>query len=104
MVTNDAKGDWQQIREAERYRMALYRRFFKESGEGFGDPGEPVPQTWIVGDVAHCVSELLSFIAEFGITDIVSMAMPPGLRANQMNDSLAALFQQVVPEVKRQLG
>ena len=104
LVTNDAKGDWQQIREAERYRMALYRRFFKESGEGFGDPGEPVPQTWIVGDVAHCVSELLSFIAEFGITDIVSMAMPPGLRANQMNDSLAALFQQVVPEVKRQLG
>ncbi|MBT3426690.1 MAG: LLM class flavin-dependent oxidoreductase [Gammaproteobacteria bacterium] len=104
LVSNDPESDWQQIREAERYRMALYRRFFKESGEGFGDPGEQVPQTWIVGDAEHCVTQLLSFIAEFGITDIVSMAMPPGLRANQMNDSLAALFQQVVPELKRQLN
>lgn len=104
LVTNEPESDWQQIREAERYRMALYRRFFKESGEGFGKAGEPVPQTWIVGDVEHCVAELLCFIADFGITDIVSMAMPPGLRANQMSDSLAALFQQVVPEVKRRLS
>jgi alkanesulfonate monooxygenase SsuD/methylene tetrahydromethanopterin reductase-like flavin-dependent oxidoreductase (luciferase family) len=101
LVTDDRDTDWPLVRAAERYRMALYQKFFEESGEGFGDRGEPVPQTWIVGDVEHCVAELTAFIAEFGITDIVTMAVPPGLRAEQMGDSLERLFSEVVPEVKR---
>ena len=39
----------------------------------------------IVGDVAHCVEELVSFIRAFGITDLVSMAVPPGLGPEQMS-------------------
>jgi hypothetical protein len=39
-------------------------------------------------------------VRAFGITDIVSMAVPPGLRPAQMADSLEALFTQVVPKVK----
>ena len=80
--------------------MQLYNRFFKESGEGMGEKGEPVPQTWIVGDVDHCVQELKSFIDLFGITDIVTMAVPPGLRAQQMAPSLEKLFTVVVPRLK----
>ena len=83
--------------------MELYNRFFEESGEGFGETGEPVPQTWVVGDVEHCVAELKSFIREFGITDIVTMAVPPGLRADQMGDSLQLLFSEVVPRLKAEL-
>ena len=104
LVTDDKETDWQLVRAAERYRMALYQRFFEESGEGLGERGEPVPQTWIVGDVAHCVDELVSFIRSFGITDLVSMAVPPGLSPEQMSASLERLFRDVVPEVKRIVG
>tara|TARA_B110000858_G_C17764739_1_gene456392 strand:+ start:225 stop:1229 length:1005 start_codon:yes stop_codon:yes gene_type:complete len=103
LVTDDRSADWPVIRAAEKYRMQLYNRFFEESGEGFGETGEPVPQTWIVGDVEHCIGELKSFIREFGITDIVTMAVPPGLRADQMGDSLQLLFSEVVPRLKAEL-
>lgn len=104
LVTDDRERDWPIIRAAEKYRMAFYNRLFKESGEGLGERGEPVPQTWIVGDVEHCVEELKHFIDEFGMTDIVSMAVPPGLRAEQMSESLEKLFKEVVPRVKSDLG
>ena len=104
LVTEDRDKDWQVVRAAERYRMALYQRFFEESGEGFGERGEPVPQTWIVGGVEECVSELVKFIDDFGITDIVSMAVPPGMRADQMQTSLEKLFTEVVPRVKAEVS
>ena len=99
LVTDDKDRDWPLVRAAERYRMALYQRFFDESGEGFGE-GEPVPQTWVVGDVDHCVNVLRDFIADFGITDIVTMAIPPGLRSEQMTPSLERLFTEVAPRLK----
>ena len=103
LVTDDRNTDWPLVRAAERYRMALYQRFFEESGEGFGDPADAIPQTWIVGDVQHCTDELMGFIESFGITDIVTMAVPPGLRAEQMSTSLEWLFKEVVPRVKAQM-
>ena len=103
LVTDDRSADWPVIRAAEKYRMQLYNRFFEESGEGFGETGEPVPQTWVVGDVEHCVAELKSFIREFGITDIVTMAVPPGLRADKMGGSMQLLFSEVVPRLKEEL-
>lgn len=104
LVTDDRSADWPVVRAAEKYRMELYNRFFRESGEGFGATGEPVPQTWIVGDVQTCVEQIIDFVTEFGMTDIVTMAVPPGLRAEQMADSLEALFTKVVPEVRRRLS
>tara|TARA_A100001037_G_scaffold300597_1_gene328452 strand:- start:767 stop:1570 length:804 start_codon:yes stop_codon:yes gene_type:complete len=103
LVTDDRETNWELVRAAERYRMALYQRFFEESGEGFGEEGEQVPQTWIVGDVAHCVDELVKFITAFGITDLAVMAIPPGLKAAQMAPSLERLFVDVVPRVKSAL-
>lgn len=105
LVTDDRDTDWTVVRAAERYRMELYKQFFTESGgEGFGETGEPVPQTWIVGNSDHCVQELKKFITDFRITDIVTMAVPPGLRAQRMAPSLERLFRDVVPEVKKHFG
>jgi alkanesulfonate monooxygenase SsuD/methylene tetrahydromethanopterin reductase-like flavin-dependent oxidoreductase (luciferase family) len=104
LVTDDRNTDWPVIRAAEKYRMELYNRFFKESGEVFGERGEPIPQTWVVGDVEHCVEELKNFIETFGITDIVSMAVPPGLRAERMAPSLERLFKEVVPALKAEIS
>ena len=100
LVTDDRNTDWPLIRAAEKYRMQLYQRFFEESGEGFGDSGESVPQTWIVGNEDECVEQLVNFITKFGVTDIVTMAVPPGLRADQMTDSLQMLFTRVAPRIK----
>ena len=100
LVTDDSATDWPIVRAAERYRMVLYQRFFEESGQGLGERGEAIPQTWIVGDVDHCVTELQAFIATYGITDIVTMAVPPGLRSEQMAPSLERLFTEVVPRLK----
>jgi len=104
LVTDDRDADWPLVRAAEQYRMQLYSRFFEESGEGLGGPGEAVPQRWIVGSVDHCVAELVAFVQEFGVTDLVTWAAPPGMQPAQMNGSLERLFRDVVPKVRDALG
>jgi len=104
LVTDDRERDWPLVREAERYRMKLYNRFFAESKQGFGNAEQQIPQSWIVGDVNHCVEELVRFIRTFGITDIVTWGVPPGLAPHDMTASLAAFATQVAPRVKAQIA
>jgi len=104
LPTPDAARDWPPIRVAERYRMALYNRFFQESGEGLGGQGEPIPQTWVVGTVDQCVDELVSFIREFGITDLVTWGLPPGISGRQMQAPLERLIGEVIPKVRAAIG
>ena len=59
-----------------------------------------IPQTWVVGNADHCVAELARFIREYGITDLVTWAMPPGMRPERMNGSLERFFRNVVPRLK----
>jgi hypothetical protein len=54
----------------------------------------------VVGNVEHCVKELTSFVCEYGITDLVSWAVPPGMRPAQMNASLERFVRDVAPRVK----
>ena len=104
LVTDDRDTDWGAVRAAERYRMDLYRRFHEESGEGFDPrPGQRVPQTWIVGNPDECVQEIVAFARKFAITDMVTMAVPPGLRPEQMAGSLERLFKEVAPQVRAEL-
>lgn len=103
LVTDDVEKEWSQVRVAERYRMELYNRFFAESGEGLGNTGERVPQTWIVGNADHCVKELVNFIRDCQMTDIVSWGAPPGLRPAAMNSSIEKLAKEVIPRVRAAL-
>jgi alkanesulfonate monooxygenase SsuD/methylene tetrahydromethanopterin reductase-like flavin-dependent oxidoreductase (luciferase family) len=102
LVTDDVERDWPLVRQSERYRMQLYQRFFDESGEGFGTH-ERIPQSWIVGSVETCVDELVAFIREYGITDLVTWGAPPGLHPDAMNRSLERLIGEVVPQVRARL-
>jgi hypothetical protein len=90
------------VRAAERYRGELYARFFAEAGRYMpvARDAARIPQTWVVGDVDHCVAELSSFIAEHGITDLVGWAVPPGLRPEQMNPSLERFARDVAPRLR----
>lgn len=103
LVTGDAARDWPAVRESERYRMQIYQRFFAESGEGFGNSNR-VPQNWIVGDVQTCVDTIVAFVKDFGITDLVTWAAPPGLHPQVMNASLERLIREVVPAVRARLA
>jgi alkanesulfonate monooxygenase SsuD/methylene tetrahydromethanopterin reductase-like flavin-dependent oxidoreductase (luciferase family) len=102
LVTDDRERDWPPVRAAERYRGQLYSRFFAEAGrfQPVERDGPRIPQTWVVGDVEHCVAELAAFIAEHGITDLVTWAVPPGLRPERMNTSLERFARDVAPRLK----
>jgi hypothetical protein len=50
--------------------------------------------------VQHCVKDLTSFVREYGITDLVTWAVPPGMRPEQMNGSLERFVRDVAPRVK----
>jgi alkanesulfonate monooxygenase SsuD/methylene tetrahydromethanopterin reductase-like flavin-dependent oxidoreductase (luciferase family) len=104
LVTDDAERDWPAVRAAERYRGQVYRSFNKEESAAGGVSGNTreasIPQTWVVGNVEHCVRELTSFVREYGITDLVTWAVPPGMRPEQMNGSLERFVRNVAPRVK----
>jgi alkanesulfonate monooxygenase SsuD/methylene tetrahydromethanopterin reductase-like flavin-dependent oxidoreductase (luciferase family) len=102
-VTDDVEGEWPRVRESERYRMQLYRRFFSESRTDFG-AGEHIPQTWVVGDVEHCVDELTDFMRAYGVTDLVTWGIPPGLTADVMQQSLSRYVEEVIPRLRERLA
>lgn len=103
LVTDDPDRDWPRVRAAERYRHQIYRSFVPDSGLGgvAEVAGEtPIPQTWVVGNVDHCVAELTAFVREYGISDLVTWAVPPGLRPDQMDESLERFVRDVAPRLK----
>ncbi len=104
LVTDDAERDWPVVRQSERYRMKLYQRFFDESGEGLGQNGERVPQTWIVGTAAACTDAIVQFIRDFGITDLVTWGAPPGMHPDAMYSSLERLIREVVPAIRARIA
>ncbi len=101
-VTDDPERDWPAVRAAERYRGQIYSRFFAEAGryQPVAHDGPRIAQTWVVGSVDHCVAELSAFIAEHGITDLVTWAAPPGLRPSRMSPSLERFARDVVPRLR----
>jgi alkanesulfonate monooxygenase SsuD/methylene tetrahydromethanopterin reductase-like flavin-dependent oxidoreductase (luciferase family) len=105
LVTDDVERDFASIRVAERRRMALYERFRAESGGHGGVPGitqeQRIPQGWIVGTLDECVAKTAALIREYGLTDIVTWAVPPGLRPDQMNRHLERYAAELVPRLKQ---
>ncbi|MBL8675438.1 MAG: LLM class flavin-dependent oxidoreductase [Rhodospirillales bacterium] len=104
LVTDDRERDWPAVRAAERYRGEVYRSFNAGEGSAGGVAGNTreasIPQSWVVGDVEHCVRELTAFVREYGITDLVTWAVPPGMRPEQMDASLERFVRDVAPRLK----
>jgi len=50
--------------------------------------------------VDDCVDRMAAFIREYGLTDIVCWAVPPGLRPGQMTRHLERYAREVVPRLK----
>jgi len=107
LVTDDPERDWPPVRAAERYRMRVYGGFADAAGLGGQDmfkDAERIPQRIIVGDVAHCVDELVSFITAFGITDVVTWGAAPGLAPAALTPFIERFAREVVPAVRARLA
>ena len=103
-VSDDRERDWPVIRQAERFRMSVYDRLMDATPDdyGWGEPGG-IPQTSFMGTPEECVAELVGFAREFGVTDIVSSGLPPGVAPEIMATNLSRLATEVIPLVKDQL-
>jgi alkanesulfonate monooxygenase SsuD/methylene tetrahydromethanopterin reductase-like flavin-dependent oxidoreductase (luciferase family) len=100
-VTDHKERDWPAIRAAERFRMEYYAQAFKAAGRGAppDQDRERISQNWVVGDVDHCVAELSAFIRQYRLTDLVTWAVPPGLRPEAVNASLERFATEVAPRL-----
>jgi len=106
LVTDDPERDWPPLRAAERYRMKVYGRFAEEAGKGgkaaFLEP-DRIPQKVVVGDPQHCADELIAFIREFGLTDVVTWGSAPGLPPADLTPSMVRFTTEVLPIVRAEL-
>ena len=101
LVTDDRERDWPPIREAERYRMQVYARFFEEAEVSFELGGrDGIRQTWVVGDADHVYEELASFIDEHGLTDLITHGVPPGMAPERLVPSLERFAHEVMPRLR----
>lgn len=100
-VTDDKERDWPILREAERYRMSIYNRFMAETPDSYGwREGGAIPQGAIVGTADECISELRRFREEYGVTDIATSGLPPGIDPGMMAENLERLASDVLPHVR----
>ena len=103
-VTDDKERDWPPLRDAERYRMGVYARFFEAAGltgqAATFNAADRIPQRTIIGDVDHCVEELTSFIRAYGLTDVVTWGSAPGVQPATMTPMMERFVTEVAPRVR----
>jgi alkanesulfonate monooxygenase SsuD/methylene tetrahydromethanopterin reductase-like flavin-dependent oxidoreductase (luciferase family) len=104
-VSDDRERDWPMLREAERFRMSVYTHFMKETPDdyGWGEPGG-IPQSSFMGTADECVAELVSFSRTYGVTDVASSGLPPGVDPDFMTTNLERLAHEVLPRVRAELA
>jgi alkanesulfonate monooxygenase SsuD/methylene tetrahydromethanopterin reductase-like flavin-dependent oxidoreductase (luciferase family) len=103
LVTDDRNAIWPRIREAERYRASVYARWIRASGDAMplGERGEAyIPQTYVIGDPAHCIAEIEAFVAEYGFTDLITWGAPPGVPPELLDESHARFAREVLPHFR----
>ena len=101
-VTDDKERDWPVIREAERFRMGVYNTFMAETPDEYGWGSEDgIPQNVIIGTPREVISQLQAFIDAYGITDIATSGLPPGVDPEFMANNLERLAREVIPELSR---
>ena len=100
-VTDDVEKDWPTIRDAERFRMGVYGTFMAETPDDYGWGSEGgIPQNVIIGNAEEVTKELSEFIHLYGITDIATSGLPPGIDPEFMARNLERLASEVIPHLK----
>ena len=101
-VTDDKEREWPVVREAERFRMGVYNTFMAETPDEYGwGSGDGIPQNVIIGTPSEVIGQLKAFIDAYGITDIATSGLPPGIDPEFMAANLERLAREVIPELSR---
>ena len=104
-VSDDRERDWPIILDAERFRMSVYDSFMEATPDDYGwRKGGGIPQASFMGTADECVETIVSFVREFGITDIASSGLPPGVDAEFMAANIDRLATEVLPRVRTELA
>ena len=105
LVTDDRERDWPPIRQAERYRMSVYARFFEEADASFGLSGpDRIDQSWIVGDADDVAERLGAYVEAHGFTDLITHGVPPGMAPERLTPSLVRFAKEVMPRLRERFG
>ena len=105
LVTYDKERDWAIVKEAERYRMSIYAKFFaatEDSYTALNKESDPIPQNWVVGDPEEVTIALQHFINEHSITDLTGWGLPPGVPPELAAASIELFASDVAPRLKSQ--
>jgi alkanesulfonate monooxygenase SsuD/methylene tetrahydromethanopterin reductase-like flavin-dependent oxidoreductase (luciferase family) len=103
LVTDDPERDGAVWRSSERYRMNAYADLFQETPDDYGDAwrsGDAIPQRLFIGDADACAAEIQRMRDVFGITDVASGGLPPGVDPAFMAANLERLARDVLPKVR----
>jgi alkanesulfonate monooxygenase SsuD/methylene tetrahydromethanopterin reductase-like flavin-dependent oxidoreductase (luciferase family) len=107
LLTDDPESIWPQVREAERYRGAVYAEWIDDAADDMTrqlergrDAGTGIPQTYVLGDAEACVTQIRAFVEEFGVTDLITWGAPPGIPPALMTRSLERFAKEVLPRFR----
>jgi alkanesulfonate monooxygenase SsuD/methylene tetrahydromethanopterin reductase-like flavin-dependent oxidoreductase (luciferase family) len=102
MISDDLQRDWPPVKAGEVYRAKMYQQWSVESGDNSSawTAADKIPQTWVRGNADQVYEELLDFVLDFGITDLVSWVTPPGLLPSVRNESLLRFAREVAPRLR----
>jgi alkanesulfonate monooxygenase SsuD/methylene tetrahydromethanopterin reductase-like flavin-dependent oxidoreductase (luciferase family) len=81
--------------------MGVYGTFMAETPDDYGWGTEGgIPQNVIVGTAEEVVTQLREFIDLYGITDIATSGLPPGIDPEFMGANLERLAADVIPHLR----
>lgn len=103
LPTLDPERDGAKIRSAERYRMQFYESLAQQAKRNIWEGEDVIPQGYIIGSADDCVARLVEFMQRYGVTDVVTWGLPPGMTFDEIAPSLESFSTEVVPRVRAEL-
>jgi alkanesulfonate monooxygenase SsuD/methylene tetrahydromethanopterin reductase-like flavin-dependent oxidoreductase (luciferase family) len=97
----DARRGWEEIKEHYLYQHNLYRRWYREAGDGtvpeLSDPDELPRAIYIVGTPDDCARAIEKLRAEVPFDEFIFWAAAPGFPLAKAARSLELFAREVMP-------
>lgn len=106
IVTDNREQVKRAVNAGERYRMAMYAEWLAEAGDQEVLHSEPapdaIPQNLIIGSTDEVADEIEGFVAEFGVTDLITWGASPGVDPAIFAESHERFARDVMPRFRNQ--
>lgn len=102
--SEDPGRAWEEIKEHYLYQHNLYRRWYREAGDGSApelEDADSLPRsTYIVGTPDDCARSIERLAAELPFDEFIFWAAPPGFPMAKAARSLALFAREVMPRFR----